>query len=76
MSEAIIEITTPQIEPLLTPEEAAGMLGVKVGTLQTWRARKRYPLRYIKIGALVRYRQGDLIDFINSRLSDSESVTA
>ena len=76
MTRESIEFITPQIEPLLTPEEAANMLGVKAATLQTWRARNRYPLKYVKIGSSVRYRQCDLVEFVNSRLSDCESVTA
>lgn len=52
---------------LLTPEQAAAMLGVTVGTLQIWRTTRRYSLRYIKAGRLVRYRLEDLQAFIESR---------
>lgn len=52
---------------LLPPEEAAAMLGVTVGTLQVWRTTRRYPLKYVKSGRLVRYRLEDVQAFIESR---------
>lgn len=53
---------------LISPEEAAAMLGVTVGTLQVWRSTNRYPLKYVKAGRLVRYRLEDIQLFIESRL--------
>lgn len=47
--------------------EAAQILDLKPGTLQVWRSTKRYPLPYIKVGRLVRYRQSDLEAFLNGR---------
>lgn len=52
---------------LLTPQEVAEHLGVTPETLNTWRATKRYPLVYIKIGRLVRYKWEDVLSFIESR---------
>ncbi|MBM9616647.1 helix-turn-helix domain-containing protein [Desulfobulbus rhabdoformis] len=52
---------------LLTPEEAAPLVGVTVGTLQVWRSTNRYPLKYVKAGRLVRYRLEDIQSFIESR---------
>ena len=46
---------------------AAEYIGVKPGTLQVWRSTKRYPLPYLKIGRLVRYRQSDLDAFLKAR---------
>jgi len=51
---------------LLKPSAAAEILGVSVGTLAVWRCTGRYPLRFIKIGKNVMYRQGDLDSFIES----------
>ncbi len=51
---------------LLTPTEAAGILGTTVGVLAVWRTTKRYPLRYIKVGRLVRYRPEDIQSFLDS----------
>lgn len=52
---------------LLTPIEAAAILGVVPKTLAVWRSTKRYPLPYIRIGGRVRYRLGDVEAFIESR---------
>jgi hypothetical protein len=52
---------------LLRPEKAAEILGVTEGTLSVWRATKRYPLRYVKIGRHVRYRPDHIEEFIRWR---------
>jgi excisionase family DNA binding protein len=52
---------------LLSTEEAARQLGVTPGTLTVWRATRRYPLRFIKVGRKVRYRASDLEDFLEAR---------
>ena len=49
---------------LLTPHEAAAILKVCVGTLAVWRHHKRYPLPYIKVGRAVRYREADVLAFL------------
>ena len=48
---------------LLTPQDVADRLGVSTTTLSTWRCTKRYPLPYVKVGRLVRYRLSDLDAF-------------
>lgn len=55
------------MDRLLTEHEAANILNVKVKTLQNWRSTKRYGLKYIKLGTLVRYRMSDLLAFLDSR---------
>ena len=52
---------------LLTPEQAASILGVTAGTLNVWRATRRYPLPYVKIGRKVMYRAQDIENFAQSR---------
>ena len=52
---------------LRTESEAAKILDLKPGTLQVWRSTKRYPLAYVKVGRLVRYRQSDLEAFLRAR---------
>jgi hypothetical protein len=54
----------PPDSDLLTPAEAGKALGVDVGTLSNWRATKRVPLPYVKLGKAVRYRRQDLERFI------------
>jgi len=53
---------------LLTPQQVAQILGVNIETLNVWRATKRYDLKYVKSGRLVRYRSQDVEAFIESRL--------
>ncbi|MGI6638399.1 MAG: helix-turn-helix domain-containing protein [Desulfobulbus sp.] len=49
---------------LLTPEETANMLGIQAQTLAAWRCKRRYPLRYVKLGRAIRYRREDVEAFI------------
>ena len=52
---------------LLTRREAAVYLGVTPETLAVWASTRRYPLRFVKIGRLAKYRKSDRDTFINSR---------
>ena len=56
---------------LLTPQEAAKHLGTKAATLASWRSNKRYPLVYVRVGRLIRYRASDLEQFLRSRTHDA-----
>ena len=53
---------------LLPRDQAAAYLGVQAQTLAAWASTRRYPLRFIKVGRLVRYRKSDLDDFLARRL--------
>lgn len=55
---------------LMTPQEVANRLGVSTTTLSTWRCTKRYPLPYVKVGRLVRYRVADIDAFEIARLQE------
>lgn len=57
-------------KPLLTPQDVANRLGVSTTTLSTWRCTKRYPLPYVKVGRLVRYRLKDVEDFESHQLQE------
>jgi predicted DNA-binding transcriptional regulator AlpA len=59
-------------DDLLTPRKVAQMLGISSRTLAVWRCEKRYNLQYIKIGACVRYRQADVLRFIDQGTHASE----
>lgn len=61
-----MDAQTPR-DPLLTEVQAAKLLGVKPASLQVWRSTKRYPLSYIKVGRLVRYRLSAIKAFLASR---------
>lgn len=52
---------------LLTPRDVAKLLGVSVRTLAVWRCERRYNLRYVKVGACVRYRRADVEAFLEQR---------
>jgi excisionase family DNA binding protein len=52
---------------LLTRDEAAELLGVKVQTLASWACSGRYNLPMVKVGKSVRYRLSDLEEFLAGR---------
>lgn len=54
-------------DELLTAKQAAKLLGVSLQTLAVWRCERRYDLRYVKVGACVRYRRSDLARFLEQR---------
>ncbi len=49
-------------------KSAAEFLGLEPGTLAVWRSTRRYNLPFVKIGRLVKYRESDLLAFVESRL--------
>lgn len=49
---------------LLNDLEAASALDLQPGTLSVWRSTGRYNLPYVRIGRKVRYRVGDLREWI------------
>jgi predicted site-specific integrase-resolvase len=52
---------------LITPDEAAGILGVSPGTLMVWRSTGRYDLSFVKCGSKVMYHPDDIQSFIKRR---------
>jgi hypothetical protein len=55
---------------LLSPKETAKRLGLKnAGTLNQWRFHHRYPLRFVRIGSRIMYREEDVQNFIELRTS-------
>lgn len=54
-------------DALLDDAQAAAALSVKPGTLAVWRTTGCYALRYVKVGRLVRYRAGDLAEWLAGR---------
>lgn len=55
------------MDVLLTPMQAAKVLGVSTSTLACWRSTRRYPLSWVRVGTRVRYRQADLEKFMEAR---------
>ena len=58
---------------LLTSEEVSEILGVHTHTLAVWRCTGRYNLPYIKTGRLVRYKETDVLAFIDRGTKCSNS---
>jgi excisionase family DNA binding protein len=53
---------------LLDDNAAAALLDVSPGTLSVWRSTGRYNLPFLKVGRKVRYRQADLMAWLESRV--------
>lgn len=54
------------IDSLLNEHDVAEMLGVSVATVRRWRLLKQGP-RYLKLGALCKYRVTDISSWLESR---------
>lgn len=54
------------IKKLITPKEAAAILGVSLQTLNAWRCTRKRNLRYYKIGRKVMYCLDDVLGFIDA----------
>ena len=52
-------------QKLLTIEDASNLLSIKVSRLRTAVFRKEIP--YIKIGRLVRFKESDLMEWVESK---------
>ena len=56
---------------LLTPSEAADLLGVREQTLAVWRCTGRHELPFVKVGRRVKYRASDLEKWLLDRTAVS-----
>jgi excisionase family DNA binding protein len=68
---AMPEKIAESVRDLLSETQAADLLQVSPGTLSVWRSTGRYALPFVKIGARVRYRRGDLQAWLESRVRAS-----
>lgn len=62
----MIDLTAYPPHGLLRSKDAAQALGTTEGTLAVWRCTGRHPLKFVRMGRSVRYRVGDLTQFIES----------
>ena len=69
-----MENNQTQGSALLTPNDAADLMQVSVGTLQVWRSTRRHGLPYVKVGACVRYRRSDIEAWLDKRTKEVESM--
>ena len=61
---------------LLTPCETAKVLGLSVATLATWRCVRRFDLPFCRVGRSVRYKEDDVLAFIDRRTTQQNMLTA
>jgi len=64
---AVIDLAALPRTYLLDETQAAQALGSARGTLSVWRSTGRWNLPFVKVGRSVRYRVGDLLDFLERR---------
>lgn len=64
-----------QVPTLVDTGAAAKLLGVSPHTLAVWRATKRYPLPFVKLGRRVCYRLSDLNEFIELNICNKGSLS-
>jgi hypothetical protein len=60
-------------DPLLTTAIVAAMLMVSEDTLIEWRSRRGHPLKFLKLGYVVRYKLSDVISFLEHSRSARSS---
>ena len=58
------EPMTTGLERLLTPAEAARVIGVSVHTLSWWRRHRKGP-NFLRVGRHARYRPADIRAYLN-----------
>lgn len=61
---------------LLKPKEAAARLAITVGTLASWRFKRRIDLPYFRIGRSIYYRSGDIDAFIAAHVCTGTGAAA
>ncbi len=65
--DATAKVESSRVPELMTRQQAAEYLGVKVQTLAVWKCTGRYSLPFVKVGSKTRYRKSDLDKFIERR---------
>lgn len=74
MTASITGSTISDTGRLLRPRELSELLGVPVGTLANWRSARTGP-PFVKVGRHVRYRIGDVDEWVAARVFAPETVT-
>ena len=62
-----IDLTALPRSALLDTIPTAQAMGQSPGTLEVWRSTGRYNLPFIKVGSRVKYRVGDILDWLEKR---------
>ena len=66
-----MKTVSTSLEALITEHDVARISGMSVASVRRWRLLRQGP-KYLKIGAAVRYKQGDLSAWLGSRPSGGE----
>lgn len=74
MATSITGSTIRDTGRLLRPRELSELLGVPVGTLANWPSARTGP-PFVKVGRHVRYRTGDVDEWVAARVVEPETVT-
>ena len=61
-----METANKNLETLLNEHDVARITGLSVASVRRWRLLRQGP-KYLKIGAAVRYRAGDISAWLESR---------
>jgi hypothetical protein len=61
---------------LLDPKKVGDILAISPDTLRNWRTHKRPGLPYVKVGGAVRYREADVLAFLDAGLVDPTEQVA
>lgn len=61
------------LSPLLDGRQAAALLGCTRNALEQWRQRSVGPA-YVRVGALIRYRETDLVDWIERQTQQTRDT--
>ena len=76
-SGVLMEKTRPDLDQLLTTQQAAELLGLHPFTLHGWHCAGRRELPWYVIGGgRIRYRRGDVLDYIQRGLYGQGTVPA
>ncbi len=65
---AVLPLPAKQIEPLITTEQAAGVLGVSLQFVEQDRTTRRHGIPFVRVGRAVRYRPADLLAWIENHV--------
>lgn len=68
-------MSTPIVEPLLTIQEVADLLGVPLDTVYRWRSRREGPIGY-RVGRHVRYRSSAVEEWLRQRVDRPGEIRA
>lgn len=60
--------SAPKRDRLLTEAEVAEWFGVSPLTLRKWRCQRTHPLPFLKIAKVIRYRESDVLRFLESHM--------